>query len=205
MVDQQAEVMSEVMRGSIGHCSYHQSLLSRSVADIAVPSLALFFISRPSEPASMASILYLLTVLVDPNGAFRTLLYGIAHFRKVAEAGRTRCSEVIFGAFVEFRLFVKNIFFEVSKSKNPVEFLFVKPVVFIVLNGFVIVEEVYWGLDEGFSQVLDYENLDVIILKIAIGWVDLQLAILQEIFLVETLPHLFEDFILKLVTDLAKG
>lgn len=205
MVDQQTEVMSEVMRGSIGNCSYHQSLLSRSIADITVSSLALFFIGRPTEPASMASIIYLLTVLVDPYGAFRTLLYRVAHFRKVAEAGRARCPKVVLGAFVEFRLFVKDIFFKVSKSKNPVEFLFVKPVVFIVLNGFVIVEEVNWRLNEGFSQVLDYEDLDVLILKIAVSWVDLQLAILQEVFLVETLPHLLEDFILKLITDLAKG
>ena len=90
MMDQQAEVMSEVMWGAISHCSNHQSLLSRPIADVAVPSLALFFVGRPSKPASMASILYLLTVLVDPDWALRTLLYGVAHFRKVAEAGRAR-------------------------------------------------------------------------------------------------------------------
>lgn len=173
MVDQQTEVMSEVMWRAIGHCSYHQPLLSRSIAYIAVSSLALFFISRPSEPASMASVLYLLTVLVNPDRAFRTLLYGVTHFRKIAKAGRARCPEVVLGAFVEFRLFVKDIFFKVSKSKNPVEFLFIKSVVFIVFNGFVIVKEVYWRLNEGFTQVLDYKNLDVVILEIAVCRVDL--------------------------------
>ena len=85
MMDQQAEVMSEVMRGAISHCSYHQALLSRPITDIAVPSLILFFIGSPSKPASMTSVLYLLTILVNPDGAFRALLNGIAHFRKVAE------------------------------------------------------------------------------------------------------------------------
>ena len=204
MVDQQAEVMSEVMWGAISHCSNHQSLLSRPIADVAVPSLALFFVGRPSEPASMASILHLLTVLVDPDGALRTLLYGVAHFRKVAEAGRARRPQVVLGAFVEFRLFVKDIFFKVSKSKNPVEFLFVKPVVFVVFNGFVIVKEVYWGLKEGLAQVFDNEDLDVLVLKIAVCWADLKLAVLQEVFLIEALPHLLEDFVLELVADLAK-
>lgn len=72
--------MSKVMWGAISHCSNHQSLLSWSIADIAIPSLTLLFIGSPSESAAMASILYLLAVLVDPDGAFRALLYGVAHF-----------------------------------------------------------------------------------------------------------------------------
>ena len=111
---------------------------------------------------------------------------------------------MVLGAFVEFRLFVKDIFFKVSKSKNPVEFLFVKPVVFVVFNGFVIVKEVYWGLKEGLAQVFDNEDLDVLVLKIAVCWADLKLAVLQEVFLIEALPHLLEDFVLELVADLAK-
>lgn len=197
--------MCEVMWGAISDCSNHQSLLSWSIADITIPSLALFFVSRPSKPAAMASILYLLAVLVDSNGAFRTLLYGVAHFRKIAETGRAWCPKMVLGAFIEFRLFVKNIFFKVSKSKNPVEFLFVKPVVFIGFNGFVIVEEVYGGLKEGLAQVLDNKDLDILVLKIAVCWTDLKLAVLQEIIFVETLPHLLEDLILELVTDLAEG
>ena len=112
---------------------------------------------------------------------------------------------MILRTFIEFRFFVKDIFFEVSKSKNPVEFLFVKPVVFIGFNCFVIVKEVYWRFNECLAQVLDYEDLDILILKIAIGWIDLQLKILQEVFPIETLPHLFEDFVFKLIADLAKG
>lgn len=68
------------MRRAISYCSYHQALLSWPKADKTVSSLTLFFIGSPSEPASMASVLYLLTVLVNPDRAFRTLLNGIAHF-----------------------------------------------------------------------------------------------------------------------------
>lgn len=85
---------------------------------------------------------------------------------------------MVLGAFIEFRLFVKDIFFKMCKSKNPVEFLFIKPVVFIGFNGFVIVEEVYRRLKEGLAQVLDYKDFDILVLKIAVCWVDLKLAVL---------------------------
>lgn len=112
---------------------------------------------------------------------------------------------MVLGAFIEFRLFIKDIFFEMGKCKNSVKFLFVKAVVFIVFNSFVIIEEVYWRFNECLAQILDYEHLDILILKIAIGWIDLQFQILQKVFFVETLPHLFEDFVLKLIADLAES
>jgi hypothetical protein len=80
--------MRKVMRTSMCYCEDIQSFLTFPTTDIAETGLILLCLGSPAEAAPMASISYILAVLVDSDGAFGTLDYGVAELAIIAEAGR---------------------------------------------------------------------------------------------------------------------
>lgn len=141
--------MSEVVRGPIRDCEYHQSFLPGPLADVAEPCFALFFIGSAAEAASMAPIFHFLAMLVNANGTLGTLEDRITELREVTEASRARSAQVRPGKFVCLGLFATHIFLERSQVPNFLEICLDKIIVFIVLDAFVVVIEVNLLLCEG--------------------------------------------------------
>jgi hypothetical protein len=168
IVDEQAEAMCEMMWGAVCDRANHQSLLPWPLADVAVARLALLFIGCPPEPASVAPVLHLLAVLMNSDRALWALLNRVAHLREVTEAGRARRPQMIFGALIELWFLIENIFLKLSKALDSIELLVDMPVVLIVFDALVVIEEVNDLLFEGLLQIFDGQYSEVLIMQTAV-------------------------------------
>jgi hypothetical protein len=100
IMDEKTEIVSIVMRWSIGNCSYHESFFSWTLADITKSCLAFFVIWSSTKSASMTSFINFLAIFMNSHRTLRAFLNGITHFRKITKACWTRCTKIIFWTFV---------------------------------------------------------------------------------------------------------
>ncbi len=88
---QQAEIVCEVVRTAMSHCHNIEALFTTTTTYIAESSLFLLGIGSPAETTSMASILYVLAVPMDSDGALSAFEDRVTEFPIVGKAGSAGC------------------------------------------------------------------------------------------------------------------
>lgn len=81
--------MRKVVRTPMCNCQDIQSFLTFPTTDVTEASLLLLCVGSSAEATPMASILNVLTVPVDSDGALGTLEDGVTEFSIIAKTGST--------------------------------------------------------------------------------------------------------------------
>jgi hypothetical protein len=93
VMEEETVIVSVTMRKTASHCLDHGSFFSFSIANVAVAGLKFFLVASAAVPATVTSIIHLLTILMNPHVALWAVENRIGELCNFTKASRTRSSQ----------------------------------------------------------------------------------------------------------------